>query len=153
MVSRKELARADAERAAPAWLRLLLVATFFEARKSSGHCVVKVTNVAHLLDLSLVQTYLINGDKAVFLNPRPMSEQGKPGYQKCHRGLQDAACLFCSLKCKLEGIDGDFSEPFAVHPKSDSESGEESESDDDDSSRLTKFRKLENHIRVWAGCC
>ncbi|KAL6629000.1 hypothetical protein ACP70R_028765 [Stipagrostis hirtigluma subsp. patula] len=184
MVSLKELARADAERAPPAWLRPLLEATFFEAcpehpaaggasratrsagagnhfctrcaggalcsgclaghrghrlikvRKSSNHTVVKVAEVAALLDMSMVQTYLINGDRVVFLKPRPVSGQGKPGAsrcQECERGLQDKACRFCSIGCKLEGMEGDFEVSFAVPPRSESESEEEEPKSDDDS--------------------
>ncbi|XP_062217346.1 protein RGF1 INDUCIBLE TRANSCRIPTION FACTOR 1-like [Phragmites australis] len=189
MVSLKELARADAERVPPEWLRRLLEATFFDAcpehpgasratrsagcnlfctrctgrplcsvcvsdhpghqliqvRKSSYHDVVKVAEVEHLLSLSLVQTYLINGEKVVFLNRRPISGQGKPGASRCEgcdRGLQDDACRFCSLRCKLEALEWDFDVSFAVSPESDSESGGDGSGSDGDSSRLTKIRKL-----------
>ncbi|KAL6661723.1 hypothetical protein ACP70R_001107 [Stipagrostis hirtigluma subsp. patula] len=193
MVGLKELARLDAERRPPAWLRPLLSTPFFEecpehrgtgrattrsatacnlfctrcvdvgralcsacvaaghpghrvvqVRKSSYHTVVKVADVAALLDMSMVQTYMINGDRVVFLNPRPVSGQGKPAAARCRlceRGLQDVDCCFCSIGCKLDGMEGKFEVSFAVPPRSESESEETSESDDD-AFRPTKFRNL-----------
>ncbi|RCV05076.1 hypothetical protein SETIT_1G052800v2, partial [Setaria italica] len=190
MVSLKEMARLDAERAPPAWLSPLLETKFFEPcpehpairstrnsgcnffctqcagahalcsgclaadhaghqiiqiRKSSSHCAVKVAEIEHLLSVSQVQTYLINGELAVFLDKRTILGQGKPGAarcEECDRGLQDMDCLFCSLGCKAKVIEDrlDFNMSFAVDPKSDS-SGEKSssESDDDDLSRPMKF--------------
>ncbi|KAL6888346.1 hypothetical protein ACP4OV_009372 [Aristida adscensionis] len=198
MVSLKELARADAERAPPAWLQQLLLTTFFDEcpdhqgtgaagrgtatrsptacnffctrcsgdagralcaacvaaghrrhrviqiRKSSNHSVVRVSDIARLLDVSLVQTYMINGDSVVFLNPRPVTGQGKPSAARCEmceRGIQDPRCRFCSLGCKLEGMDGDFDVSFAVLPRSDGEISSDG-SDDDDTSRPAKLRSL-----------
>ncbi|PUZ74467.1 hypothetical protein GQ55_1G068400 [Panicum hallii var. hallii] len=119
-----------------------------QIRKSSSHCLVKVEDLDHLLNVSQVQTYVINGEPAVFLDKRTISGKGKPGVtrcEECSRGLHDAGCLFCSLGCKAKGIEDrlDFSISFAVYPRSDS-SGEESESasDEEDSSRPTKSRKI-----------
>ncbi|KAL6850501.1 hypothetical protein ACP4OV_021128 [Aristida adscensionis] len=205
MVSLREMARADALRAPPAWLQVMLTTTFFgecpehhqaatgaaagagatrtaarsttacnffctecsdlgsralcavcvaaghsghsvlQIRKSTYHYVVRVRDVARLLDVSEVQTYMINGDSVVYLNPRPVTGQGKPRSaarcDMCERGIQDTDCRFCSLGCKLEAMDGDFDVSFAVPPRSDSETS----SDDDDASRSTnKLRRLAN---------
>ncbi|KAG2656637.1 protein RGF1 INDUCIBLE TRANSCRIPTION FACTOR 1-like [Panicum virgatum] len=119
-----------------------------QIRKSSSHCLVKVEDLHHLLNVSLVQTYIINGAPAVFLDERSMSGKGKkPGAEteceECGRGLQDAGSLFCSLGCKAKGIEDrlDFNVSFAVDPRRDS-SGEESESasDDEDSEDLNLTR-------------
>jgi hypothetical protein len=78
-----------------------------QIRKSSGHNVVKVDDVQHLLSMSLVQTYLYNGGYVVFLNRRPMLGQGKHGAshcEECERGLQDEACRFCSIGCKVRHL-------------------------------------------------
>ncbi|PAN04475.1 hypothetical protein PAHAL_1G070200 [Panicum hallii] len=129
-----------------------------QIRRSSSHCLVKVADLQHLLNVSQVQTYVSNGEPAVFLDKRTISGNGKPGATKCEecgRGLHDAGCLFCSLGCKAKGIKDllDFSITFAVDPRSErseeeteseseSESEPESESDDDDSFHPTKSRKL-----------
>jgi hypothetical protein len=65
--------------------------------------VVEVVEIEHLLSVSLVQTYLINGELVVFLDKRTISGKGKPGTTRCEecgRGLHDVGCLFCSLGCK-----------------------------------------------------
>ncbi|CAN6237412.1 unnamed protein product [Urochloa humidicola] len=110
-----------------------------QIRKSSAHCMVKVSDVERLLSVSQVQTYLINGEDAVFLDKRKMSGRGRAGRtrcEECNRGLQDEGNLFCSLGCKAEVIKDrlDFSMSFAVDPWSDSpgEESSESGSDDDD---------------------
>jgi hypothetical protein len=75
-----------------------------QIRKSSSHCLVKVEDLDHLLNVSQVQTYVINGEPAVFLDKRTISGKGKPGVtrcEECSRGLHDAGCLFCSLGCKV----------------------------------------------------
>ncbi|KAL6888824.1 hypothetical protein ACP4OV_009850 [Aristida adscensionis] len=171
MVSLRDMARADAERAPPPWLRLLLLTPFFDEcpdhqgttatgagsssssarspaacnffcttcavgralcaacvaaghrlhqviqiRKSSNHSVVRVSDLARLLDVSLVQTYIVNGERVVFLNPRPVTGHGKPAAGRCHtceRGIQNVNCRFCSLGCKVEGMDDDFDVTFA----------------------------------------
>ncbi|KAJ1278315.1 hypothetical protein BS78_04G071000 [Paspalum vaginatum] len=183
MVSQREMARLEAERAPPAWLRQLLETEFFEPcprhptsasratatrtagcnffcthftggalcsgclgdheghqlvqiRRSSGHCVVKVADVEHLLNVSLVQTYRINGANAVFLNCRPMLGHGWPGAsrcEKCERGLQDATSCFCSLGCKPnESDDDDDDENEDDNDDGDDNDGDEDDDDDDD---------------------
>ncbi|XP_004954678.1 uncharacterized protein LOC101775185 [Setaria italica] len=73
-------------------------------RKSSSHGLVRVADIERLLNVSLVQTYLVNGEEAVFLDKREISGKGRAGTtrcEECSRGLQDLASLFCSLGCKV----------------------------------------------------
>jgi hypothetical protein len=75
-----------------------------QIRKSSSHYAVKVAEIEHLLSLSLVQTYLINSERAVFLDKLKIMGQGKPDASRCEEcnwGLQDTGCLFCSIRCKV----------------------------------------------------
>ncbi|GJM90420.1 hypothetical protein PR202_ga06698 [Eleusine coracana subsp. coracana] len=106
-----------------------------QVRKSSGHNVVKVKDVEALLNVDGVQPYLINSENAVFLNPRPQAGDGMAGEHRCKdcsRALRDKAYHFCSLRCKLECMEGDINISFAVQPASESESSEdETETDDD----------------------
>ncbi|RLN07491.1 hypothetical protein C2845_PM11G00170 [Panicum miliaceum] len=77
-----------------------------QIRRSSSHCLVKVGDLQHLLNVSQVQTYVSNGKPAVFLDKRAISGNGKKvgatKCEECDRGLHDAGCLFCSLGCKSE---------------------------------------------------
>jgi hypothetical protein len=79
-----------------------------QIRRSSYHEVVRVAELKPLADVSLVQTYVINADRVLFLNPRPRAPQhfskcvGPAGAcEECGRGLVDAAFRFCSLGCKV----------------------------------------------------
>jgi hypothetical protein len=79
-----------------------------QIRRSSYHEVIRVAELKALADVSLVQTYVINADKVMFLNPRPRAPQhfskcvGAAGAcEECGRGLVDAVFRFCSLGCKV----------------------------------------------------
>lgn len=76
------------------------------------HDVVRLQEMQKHLDCSKIQTYKINGEKAVHLNPRPQSKDAKPSTKSkfggtceaCGRYLQDLPNRFCSIACKVSVI-------------------------------------------------
>uniref|UniRef100_A0A0E0JJK1 B box-type domain-containing protein n=1 Tax=Oryza punctata TaxID=4537 RepID=A0A0E0JJK1_ORYPU len=90
-----------------------------QIRRSSYHDVVKVSELEDILDISNVQTYVINSARVVFLNERPQlrgcgilaiksspSSSSSYNCETCSRVLLDAF-RFCSLGCNLIGIKRD----------------------------------------------
>ncbi|KAL5827754.1 hypothetical protein ACOSQ3_019601 [Xanthoceras sorbifolium] len=73
------------------------------------HDVVRLQDMQKHLDCSKIQTYKINGEKAVHLNPRPQLKDAKPSTKSktgasceaCGRYLQDLPNRFCSIACKF----------------------------------------------------
>ncbi|KAK9276959.1 hypothetical protein L1049_006498 [Liquidambar formosana] len=75
------------------------------------HDVVRLQDMQKHLDCSKIQTYKINGEKAVHLNPRPPCKDSRPSKPKggtaceaCGRHMQDLPNRFCSIACKVSVV-------------------------------------------------
>ncbi|WZZ05749.1 protein RGF1 INDUCIBLE TRANSCRIPTION FACTOR 1 [Brassica napus] len=123
-----------------------------QIRRSSYHNVVRVNEIQKYIDISCVQTYIINSARIVFLNERPQPRIGKGVTNTCEicfRSLLDSY-RFCSLGCKLGGMKrGNQSLTFSFKGKHEREYLGGSESDE--ATTPTKIRKTCAFNRLMSG--
>ncbi|CAN8267277.1 unnamed protein product [Cochlearia groenlandica] len=111
-----------------------------QIRKSSYHHVIKVNEIHKHLDVSSVQTYVINSAKVVFLNERPQARPCKvftsSACQVCFRCLVDDCFSFCSLGCKVAGSPRSMEKIVKNAPMESQENSSNSSEVDNNTSKL-----------------
>uniref|UniRef100_A0A1J3E5Q1 B box-type domain-containing protein n=1 Tax=Noccaea caerulescens TaxID=107243 RepID=A0A1J3E5Q1_NOCCA len=71
--------------------------------------VLRLLDIQSYFDCSEIQTYKINGEKAIHLNSRPQAKDARPSTKSkngascvtCKRYIQDHPNRFCSISCKI----------------------------------------------------
>ncbi|GAB2274130.1 hypothetical protein Dimus_008901 [Dionaea muscipula] len=77
-----------------------------QIRRYVYHDVLRLRDAEKLMDCSLVQSYITNSAKVVFMRQRPVTRLFRCSANcciTCHRNLQDPF-LFCCLSCKVEHL-------------------------------------------------
>ncbi|CAN6557096.1 protein RGF1 INDUCIBLE TRANSCRIPTION FACTOR 1-like isoform X1 [Malus sylvestris] len=117
-----------------------------QIRRSSYHDVVRVSEIQKVLDISGVQTYVINSARVLFLNQRPQPKTAVKGgshiCEICARCLWDPV-RFCSLGCKLEGLKKKGEASYILSAKKEEEEGRK----EGKQRRLPSEELLEDQLR------